>query len=269
MVVTFFHASFAVGQDWRVAFSNGSTTLTTTGTVTSKRDLADVSGHSFSLQLVVTVPSLPPGPTQIVVSSETDSFTVSPDIFTLVGRPVSVAEQTGKYETSSYVTGVGADGTLYLSVGGLANVCQAMKFKISLPRYPLRFGLGDIVVFNAQGFLIDSLDATSVNRFFFVPEHSQRSDRLIYFRHFFAQYCAAHQHGGAKEVDPLDTNWHRDGTPHVDYSTLIFAVAGHLDNSVGLTPGATSFALNMETVLGDGVEPWESEQEEESVEAYH
>ncbi len=72
-----------------------------------------------------------------------------------------------------------------------------------------------------------------------------------------------------KEVDPLDTNWHRDGTPHVDYSTLIFAIAGHLDNGATPAPGPTSFAVNMETVLGDGVEPWEIEQEERKVDEYH
>lgn len=263
MPVTLFHASFAVGQNWRIAFYGGATTITTTGTVIAKRDLTDVSGYSLEPQLVVAVPIVPPGPTQVVVSSETESFTVSAETFTVIGRPVAVAEQTGKYEAPNYVTGVGADGTLYMSVGGLANVCQAMKFKAIFPRYPLRFGLEDIIIFNAQGFMIDSLNATSVNRFSFVQERSPKSDRFIYYCHSFAQYCTAHQPGGSKEVDPLDTNWHRDGTPHVDYSTLIFAITGHLDNGVTPAPGATSFAVNMETILGDGVEPWENEQEEE------
>jgi hypothetical protein len=80
-------------------------------------------------------------------------------------------------------------------------------------------------------------------------QKGQDSDTLHYFRHSFEKYCAAHLAGGEDEVDPQDPHWHLDGTPHVDYSTLIFAVAGHFDDGSFPTPGSASFKIELETEI--------------------
>ena len=92
----------------------------------------------------------------------------------------------------------------------------------------------------------------------------RRSDRLIYLRHSFVQYCQEHQPGGPKEVDPTDPNWHKDGTLHVDYSTLVLAITGTV-NSASLTPGSIAADLSLNTQFGSGTEPWEVEVEEEGI----
>jgi hypothetical protein len=256
MPVTLSSPSFQVGQTWNVVFQSGTTTATVQAVVVSKRTLTDPSGLTMQLQLVVPVPSLPVGPTQILASTSTASLLVPKEAFTVLAKPVVAAEQDTKATVKNYATGVGADGTFYLSVGGLNAVCKAMEFKAYVDKYSLRFETGDIVIYNTQGFLIDTLDENSLAHFFLDPGDKDKSDRLNYFRHSFAQYCQDHQPGGVKEVDPQDSNWHRDGTPHVDYSTLIFAIAGHLQDGSLPAPGSVSSEVHLETkIVADTYEP--------------
>jgi hypothetical protein len=88
---------------------------------------------------------------------------------------------------------------------------------------------------------------------------------MEYWRHSFAQYCVDHRPGGVKAVDPHDQNWHQDGTPHVDYSTLIFAVTGHYDDGSTPLSGAQIFDLEVESKPDDLQEGWETEKEEEGI----
>jgi hypothetical protein len=262
MTITLFHDSFQDGQTWNIAFHNGKRTATTRATVVVKRALTDPTGETLTPQLVVPVPpDVPTGPTRIVASMENSSFVVPEEAFTVIAKPVVISEQRTKYETM-YTTGVGADGTLYLSVGGLDKVCQAMEFDGLLKKYPLRFTEEDVVVTNAQGFLIEALGAHALDHAVVTPG-SKDSDRLFYFRHSFAQYCADHLPGGADEVDPNDPNWHLDGTPHVDYSTLIFAVGGRFDDGSFPAPGSASFILELTTAIVDESELTEHALERE------
>jgi hypothetical protein len=151
---------------------------------------------------------------------------------------------------------------VYLSIGGLDKICRPIKLSAWAEDLPLRFSGGPVVVYNQQGFLIDAFTPQSADRFLINRGRGGRSDRLDYFRHSFAQYCQNHRPGGAKEVDPADTNWHRDGTPHVDYSTLTFAIVGQVNGSLR-SPGRTSADLSLMTQLGSGAEPWAIEQPEE------
>jgi hypothetical protein len=177
-----------------------------------------------------------------------------------MGGLLGVSQQNNELELDNYSTAVGDDGTLYMGVGGLNRVCDAMKFQSSLEGYPLRFGDGDVLIFNGQGYFIDALNPSSHNHFFINPSgNSSTSDQLTYERHSFQQYCIDHAPGGSKQVDPKDPNWHLDGTPHVDYSTVIFAIKGHFDNGTTLPPGLMSSQMNMETELGDGTGDWEPE----------
>jgi hypothetical protein len=247
MPVTLFHPTFQVGQTWQVTFQNNTTTVTVEAPVVWKRDLTAPMEEKYTSQLVVSVPNMPVGPTRIVASTTNDSLVVLEESFTVIAKPVVVAEQSSSYQVKQYTTGVGADGVLYISVGGLSQVCSAMDFGGFMKGYPLRFEDGDVAISNTQGFLVEALDEENIDHFFITPKKNNYSNHLNYFRHSFEKYCADHQPGGAKEVDSQDPNWHLDGTPHVDYSTLIFAIAGSFEDGSWPQPGSASFDLIVES----------------------
>lgn len=263
MPVTFFDPSFVVGQQWNVTFSSGQVSDTVSAPIEMKRDITDATGIKQTPQLVVAMPSLPPGPCSIHLSAGTSSITITADSFVVIGRPVQVSQQNAEIEQNGYTTAVGLDGTLYIAVGGLNQVCDAMSFQAELDGYPLRFSDGDVLIFNSQGYFIDSLTPLSQNHFSINPGDASTSNELSYYRHSFAKYCADHLPGGPKQVDPKDPNWHLDGTPHVDYSFVIFAINGHFDNGSAQIPGAISATMSLGTSLGNGTEVWETEQPEE------
>jgi hypothetical protein len=261
MKVTLFNAQFAAGQQWTVRFQNGTAVAAVVASVVTKRNLT--AGGKYTPQLVATMPPLRVGPTAIVASRNGVSVTVPRRSFTTITKPVMASEQDIDYDISGYPTAVGADGTVYLSIGGLDKVCRAMKFSSRADGFPLRINTSHTVIYNHQGFLIDALTPLSVNRFTVRREtKTTRSDRIDYYRHSFAQYCRDHQLGGAKAVDPTDANWHRDRTPHVNYSTLVFAITGTV-NGVLPTPGSVAADLSLNTQFGPGTEPWEVEKPEE------
>lgn len=273
MKISLFHAAFTKGQVWTVTFHNGAgASASRKATVVLRRDIGDITGQTITPRLVLSVPAnLPVGPTSITVSRGTTSFTIPDTAFTVIGKPVMVAEKTLEFTKANYKTAVGADGVLYFSIGGLAKVCQPMKFKALMEGNPLRFGdQGRIDIINTQGFLIESLSCsvagcTPASHYF--PDMNtgddEKSDKIEYWRHSFTQYCADHRSGRAKALDPQDRNWHKDGTPHVDYSALIFAVTGHYDDGSAPGSGAQVFDLNLESDPDDRQDGWETEQEEE------
>lgn len=254
MNVTFFDPRFQPNQTWNAVFTSGGVPVATTGTVVSKRDITDPTGKTISNQLVVAVPGLPPGPTSIQISHGQDVLAIGSDSFVVIGKPVMTGPQDSELDLHGYSTAVGQDGTLYVAVGGLNHVCDPMQFKSQFDSYPLRFSDGDVLIFNWQGYFIDSLTPASHNHFLIKPppDDDSGSNVLIYKRHSFQKYCADHRPGGPKQVDPSDPNWHLDGTPHVDYAIVIFAIAGHLDNGSSLQPGTFSAELNMETSVASG-----------------
>jgi len=272
MAVTLFHPDLQVGQTWTVTFHNSAASVATSADVTLKRAITDPTGHTYTPQLTVIVPAdTPPGPTKLIAATEEKRFQIPRSAFTVIGKPVAFAEQNATYETNDYSTAVGADGTLYMAAGGLNAVCKAMKFQTRLIEYPLRFASGAITIMNSQGFLVDALidpnDPTLGvrRRFSLISKEKDKSDRLIYRRHSFAQYCQDHQPGGPKEVDSWDPNWHMDGTPHVDYSTLIFAIEGNFDDGTTPAVGSVTFGVEIESEIDLTNAPWTIEVAEESL----
>ena len=251
--ITLFHSSFQEGQQWDVVFESHTAgnivSHTVTAEVMQKRDITDPTGATYTPQLVLNVPALPVGPTRIIASTANDSFQVSEELFTVIGQPILLTNQAAKYKVKNYTTGVGHDGTLYISLSGITNVCQAMDLEGMLKGYPLRFEDNDIVIWNFQGVLIDTVSPETVDHVWVEPQAGQKSDKLHYFRHSFETYCEDHLSGGIKEVSPQDPNWHLDGTPHVDYSTLIFALTGEFDDGSIPEAGSASFTLEMETEI--------------------
>jgi hypothetical protein len=266
MKVTLFDSQLQDGQTWNVTFQNGAHSVSTTATVVTKRALTDPTGQAVQPQLVVSVPSgFPMGPTGIVAAKDSSTFSISDHAFTVIGSPITIAEHAGNYTYNNYTTGVGADGTLYLTVGGLQNVCKPIMFNTTLKNYPLRFGSGDIVILNHQGFFVDALNEQSADHFSVKDAKNKKSDTLVYFRHTFTKYCENHLSGGLKEVDVQDQDWHLDGTPHTDYSAIIFAIAGSFDDGSQPQPGSVTFNVQMTAKVGNGNAGWAREQEEEIV----
>ena len=260
MPVTFYDRRFRKNQTWRVVFTSGTTSILMSARVVKKRDITDPSGKTVTPQLIVAVPKLPPGPTSIKISrGRREEMLVPADSFVVMGGLIGVSQQNNELDLSHYTTAVGGDETLYLGVGGLNTVCDPMKFQSVLEGYPLRFGDGDVLIFNGQGYFIDALNPASHNHFFINPGDASKSDQLVYERHSFQQYCSDHRPGGPKQVDPKDPNWHLDGTPHVDYSTVIFAIKGRFDGGLAQTPGPISSQMTLETEMGDGTGDWEPE----------
>ncbi len=266
MQVTLFNSSLQNGQKWTLTFQNGANTVTTSAVVGTKRTLTDPTGRTYQPQLVVTVPKgLPMGPTQILATSGGMSFTVPDSSFTLIGQPIAMSGYPGMFSYKGYATGIGADGTLYLSISGFENVCLPSGFATSIKNYPLRFSNGTAVIVNRQGFLINALDQQNGTYYSLSSSTGTTSDVLYYYRHSFDQYCAAHLPGGVKEVDVQDPNWHLDGTAHTAYDTLIFAVAGHFADGSLPQPGSVTFDVDMGALVVTGSEPWAAEQEEEHI----
>jgi hypothetical protein len=262
--ITLHDRRFRRGAKWTVTFTSGSTSQTVVTKVIKRRDITDSTGKTRNNQLVVTVPNLPPGPASILARRGRAKLRVPEDSFVVMGAPVVVSDQNSELQLQSYSTAVGMDGTFYISVGGLNTVCDPMEFQAVLDNYPLRFSDGDVLIFNWQGYFIDSLTPASHNRFQVQTGNGNQSNQLYYFRHSFQQYCIDHLPGGPKQVDPADPNWHLDGTPHVDYATVIFAITGNL-NGAAQQPGLVTSPLELQTSIGDGSLDWEPEQPEEGV----
>ncbi len=265
MQITLYDPSLVARRKWSVTFSNsdGTQTATVTGKVVFKRDITDSTGKTRDNQLVVTVPKLGPGPASISATNGLNTINVPDTSFVIMGKPKVVHQRNSELEGITYSTGVGADGTLYVAVSGLDKVCKPIDFTSSFTNLPLLFGDGDVLIFNWQGYFIDSLTPLSHNHFSITsPTGSDSSDVLFYGRHSFQTYCQQHRPGGLKQVDPHDRNWHRDGTPHVDYSAVIFAIKGQAGGvSLPAGPVVPTPSMDLTTELpNDGEsQDWEKE----------
>ncbi|HVN91009.1 MAG TPA: hypothetical protein VMT61_14440 [Candidatus Binataceae bacterium] len=266
MQITLYDPSLTSGQKWTVTFNNGSQSVPVNGKILYRRDITDSSGRTRDYQLTIAVPNIASGPTKITAVSGSNTINVPNTGFVVMGKPQIVHQQNSEFEEVSYSTGVGADGTLYVAVGGLDKVCDPIDFTSSFANIPLSFGDGDVLIYNWQGYFIDALTPASHNHFSITPATSPSSSDILYYgRHSFQTYCKQHRPGGIKQVDPRDKNWHRDGTPHVDYSAVIFAIKGVSGGTaMPAGPVVPTPSMNLATELpndGEG-QDWEKEPSE-------
>src|SRR5260370_12112482 len=84
MPVTFFDPRFVAGQQWNITFSSAKVSATVSAAVELKRDITDTTGTKQTPQLVVAVPSLPPGPCNVRLSAGTLSITVPASSFVVI-----------------------------------------------------------------------------------------------------------------------------------------------------------------------------------------
>jgi hypothetical protein len=238
--VTTFDQQLVAGHSYRVIFASGVSPeiATVDATASLRRDLAD---GMVKAQLVVPLPNVPLGPVRIEVSDGAGNLlTAMPDhAFTAVPPPVLVPESLGK-EKSGQRAAVGRDGTVYLSFD-LSGVLEARTFEMSAKGLPLRFGTEDVLIYNTQGFLMQTLTQPipGLVTFAVKEKDGKQSDRIRYYRHEFETYYLEHYERDVHAVDPADPNWHLAGTPHVDHDHLVVAIAGELEDGTLPAPGAT------------------------------
>lgn len=248
MPVTLVHSALQSGQTYTVTFTamNGQS-ATASAQAVSKRDLSD---GQYKPQLSVSLPVLPLGPTSITIQASTGSLVTTLDdtLLTVVPSPVVVPAQLGDYHFQGFKAAVGRDGTVYLSLD-MTQVQLPMVFQAQAKGYSLRFSNTDVVFYNTQGFLMQTLTQGIPGLFTIqAPSTSADSDTLRYSRHEFATYYLQHGERQTHQLDPTDANWHQDGTRHVDHNHLVLALAGHLSNGSLPSPGATpAFELVLTT----------------------
>ena len=243
--MTIFHSQLEVGSTYRVYFkSSAGEKVTVDVTAGERRDLADGTPKP---QLVVSAPALSPGPMSIAVRGGNVKFEISDTKFTLVPSPLAVPSDIGPGEFSGMQAAVSRSGVVYLSLD-LTGIHQPRIFEVQLLGYPLRFTADDVLFYNRQGFLMQTLGAGMPGLFqISAPAGSTDSDILKYSRHEFNTYFLQHEEREEHNVDPSDPNWHLDGTPHIDHDHLVVAIIGSVGDATP-TPGATpSFNVSFDT----------------------
>lgn len=256
--VTLFERTLQNGQTYSVTFTSGLTgqTVSVQGIAATKRDLAD---GRLKPQLRVEVPPLPLGPTSLHVVAIADGSVVSmidDTAFTIIPAPLALPAQLGESSVTNFQAAVSRDGTVYLSLD-VTQVELPMTFQVQAKGYPLRFGNADVVFYNTQGFLMQTLTQTMPGLYTIqAASTSTDSDILRYSRHEFVSYFVQHQERQPHQLDATDPNWHLDGTAHVDHNHLVVAVAAHLSDGSIPPPGATppfELALTTASLFSQGL----------------
>lgn len=256
--VTFFDSALREGESYTIVFTSSATgqQMSAQGTVAIKRDLADGVNKP---QLSTSVPSLPLGPTSIqVLTTAAASLVTAIDdaAFTIVPAPVQIPAQVGSYHIPDFQAAVGRDGTVYLSLD-VTQVELPMTFEAQAKGYPLRFSNTDVVFYNTQGFLMQTLTQGIPGLYTIQAVNtSTDSDILRYSRHEFVTYFVQHAERQPHQLDPTDSNWHVDGTEHVDHNHLVVALVARLNDGSIPPPGATppfELALSTASLFSHGL----------------
>jgi hypothetical protein len=171
--------------------------------------------------------------------------------FTTLQQPITLAEANLTTMVTCYRAAVGADSTVYIPVD-VSAIADRMVFTGMADGYRLMFGGEDIVIYNAQGVLMQLLGPEQAQIFGIYDEGGERSFALIYDRHEFVSYRGEHSHVDGYGLDPSDPEWHTDGTRHVDHDHLVLAIRGLLHGEDLPPPGQTpQFTFAISTSLPD------------------
>ncbi len=249
--VTLFAPDIKRGRRYNVTFGSGDGAITISARAKSQRDFAD---GIVKPQLIVTVPSLPLGPTDVTVTRrDVTILSVPATDFTALQAPLDLPEMAAHTIAECYSAAVGADGTVYFPVDVSAIALRTVFDGFGLG-YPLAFAGSDIAIYNTQGVLMQLLTPSNAAIWAITDDDvSDDSFTLTYDRHEFQTYREQHLHLNGWGLDARDPNWHVDGTRHIDHEHLIVAIHGRLKGEVTAPPaGATPpFDLSVTTVLAD------------------
>jgi hypothetical protein len=252
--VTLFSSSLVPGKRYRVIFGEGwpRARRRVWARAEMRRDFAD---GIVKPQLVARVPGLPAGPTRVVVKrGATVILDIPPAEFTLLQRPIALAQANGMLTASCYRAAVGTDGVMYLPLD-ISAITQRMVFSGMSKQLKLAFAASDIAIYNAQGVLMQLLGPAEANIYAIVDHGGPDSFELTYDRHEFETYRERHLHEGGLGLDPTDPAWHSDGSRHIDHDHLVIAIRAKLQSQgalAPLVPGTTpTFAFRIATALAD------------------
>jgi hypothetical protein len=206
------------------------------GKVKSRRDLADGQRRP---QLRVKVPVVNLGPCRISVWQKgVQLYALGADQFTVIAQPIALHDFREGIARNDFRAGVGSDGTIYLAMD-VSEVSDATTFTGALLGLPLRFESRDVMFYNAQGFLMQLLDPNVPGLFQITAGDASTSNQLSYWRHEFNTYKSEHRKVDARRPDDDDSDWHADGSYHVDHDHIVVAIAATLPDGSRPTPGAT------------------------------
>jgi hypothetical protein len=245
--ITLFDDRMQPGRRYDVLFvsSQDGTSDWSRGRAQLRRDLADGQRR---MQLKVAVGEVSLGPCTVSVYQDGDLlFALTDDAFTVVAAPIALHDFAESVTRDGYQTGIGRDGTMYIPVD-VSRVDGATTFVGETSNLPLRFGPGDVAMYNDQGFLMQVLQPGNTALFRIAAGDLVRSDRLTYWRHEFASYKQEHRQKDARAIDS-DPNWHADGTYHVDHDHIVVAIRGTMPNGTPPAPGMSpAFRLSISSV---------------------
>lgn len=213
-----------------------------------KRDLAD---GLYKWQVVVQAPQMPAGPTRIKVDGPRGNFEITREDFTMMQAPLVLQQNDGETVATCYSAAVTADHMMLIPLD-ITAITDHMIFNGISENFPLLFTANDIAIYNTQGFLMQLLTPQNAGIYAIEDEGTPNSFALTYDRHEFNTYRQDHAHVGGLGLDPLDRNWHTDGSYHVDHNHLVLAIRGTVENQgppqAGVTP---SFTFRVTTALAD------------------
>lgn len=159
--VTLFDPALVDGAQYTVAFGASPAGVVST-TAVSKRDYADGVDKP---QLVVTVPDVQPGPTIVAVRRDGHSvFTIPASAFTVLQRPIALGETNLTTIAACYRAAVSTNGTVYFPFD-ITDVGQEMNFSGAIRGYRFTFDPADIMIYNAQGVLMQLLGPAQASIF--------------------------------------------------------------------------------------------------------
>ncbi len=235
--VTIFHSQIDEGKKYDVQFESayGWGNAWSRAKAVRKKDLSD---RQYKDQLRVRVPNLPYGPCKVTVwDKDRRVVTFTDDKLTITGQPVQVHEFSEAVNKPTYRAGVDRFGTIYIPVD-VSQVSDATRFTGAALGFPVNFTAIDVVMYNEQGFLMQTLDPTSPGLFELYQGDSDISDVLSYWRHEFNTYKEQHRWADRFATSD-DEEWHDDGTPHIEHDRVVVAITGRLPNGKRPSAGAT------------------------------
>lgn len=235
--ITVFHDDIRTGRKYDVQFETayGWGQQWSRAKGVRKKDFAD---RQVKDQLRVKVPNLPYGPCKVTIwenGRRIASF--SDDKLTITGQPVQVHELREDVHKAMYRAGVDRFGTIYIPVD-VSQVSNATRFTGAALGFPVTFSAVDVVMYNEQGFLMQTLDPTAPGLFELYQGDGDISDVLSYWRHEFRTYKEEHRWADRFATSD-DEEWHDDGTPHIEHDRIVVAITGRLPNGQRPAAGAT------------------------------
>jgi hypothetical protein len=236
--ITLFGDQLALNTNYDVLFESTVTGSAdwSRGKVKSRRDFAD---GQYRAHLRVRVPPVGLGPCSVSVwKNGVRVLALGDEQFTVIPAPVALHDFTEVLARDDFQMGVGRDGTAFLAVD-VSSVSKGTTFVGKAVGLPLRFDASSVVMYNAQGFMMQLLDPATPGLFSIASGDGERSEQLAYWRHEFATYKAEHRKVDARRNDD-DKDWHADGSYHVDHDTIVVAITGWLDDSPRPQPGPTA-----------------------------